>query len=105
MGDLESEASRLSDYLKSKLLAKITVRGRFLTIDLRVGRPSSREVKMSVKRFLHHRDLSETHRVIKEEGAIRIKRRRPRRRSQARKKGITPSPYETLPYYYPRKEF
>lgn len=104
IGELEREGSRLCDYLKSKLLANMTVRGRVLTIDQRVGCPSSRKVKMLVKRFLHHRDLSETYRVIKEEEVIRIKRRRPKRASKARKRGITPSPYETLPYYYPRRE-
>jgi len=63
---------------------------------------SQRDVKTYVKRFPHRKDLSETYRVTEEHGVARITKRKHKVKRKVEKKGlIPPSPYDTLPYYFP----
>lgn len=65
ISELKSERDNLSNFLKLKLRASIIVRDRSLVINSEEVL-SSRDVKAFVKRFLHHRGLSEIYRVIEE---------------------------------------
>jgi hypothetical protein len=53
-----------------------------------------------VKQFLHHKGLSETYRVTEEHGVVRITKRKHKER-KAKEKNTPPSPYDTLPYFFP----
>lgn len=101
MSELESERSSLSAFLKSKIRVPITVEGKGLVIGSREETLLSRNVKIYVKRFLYHRGFSETYRVIEEHEVIRITKRKRRGERRIEKKGTPPSPYDTMPYYFP----
>jgi len=102
VSELKDISRGLSEYLRRTLPATVAVKGGTLVIDQQAGQLTSRAVRKRVKRFLHRRGLVEDYKAVKIGGVIRIKRRRVRKRSRAKTKGVAPSPYETLPYYYPR---
>jgi hypothetical protein len=100
MRELGNERRNLSIFLKSKIQASITIKNKMLVLDPKEKTVSPKDVKTHVKQFLHHEGLSETYRVIEEHGSVRItKRKHLVRRTE--KKGTPPSPYDTLPYFFP----
>ena len=98
--ELESERSNLSTFLQSRIQGEISIDGKRLVVDAGEGRLSPREVKTSVKRFLHSRGLSTTYRVTVEHEVVRVSKCR---HEEARKvkKGTPPSPHQTIPFYFP----
>jgi len=74
-----------------------------LVIDSEEEKLSSRDIKAFVKRFLHHRGLSEAYRVIEENEIVRITKRKNREEQRAKKKVTEPSSYDTLPYFFPNR--
>lgn len=101
MGELKNERRRLSVFLKSRFQVPIIMKDEVLVVDPNGEAVSPREVKTYVKRFLHHKGLSETFRVTEEHGAVRITKRKHRKSRKTKRRGLTPSPYDTLPYYFP----
>lgn len=74
-----------------------------MVIDSEEEKLSSRDIKAFVKRFLHHRGLSEAYRVIEENEIVRITKRKNREEQRAKKKVTEPSSYDTLPYFFPNR--
>jgi len=103
VSELESEGSHLSDFLKSRIRASITFEDSVLVVDSEEEKLSSRDIKAFVKRFLHHRGLSEAYRVIEENEIVRITKRKNREEQRAKKKVTEPSSYDTLPYFFPNR--
>ena len=103
VSELESEGSHLSDFLKSRIRVSITFEGSVLVIDSGEEKLSSRDVKAFVKRFLHHRGLSEAYRVVEENEVIRITKRKHKEEQRAKKKETEPLSYDTLPYFFPNR--
>jgi len=101
MSELENERGNLSTFLKSKIRVPITVEGKRLVVGSREERLLPRDVKTHVKQFLYHRGLSETYRVIEEHEVVRITKRKHKGERRVEKKGTPPSPYDTMPYYFP----
>jgi len=99
--ELESERNSLSDFLKLKIRASITAKGKVLVLDLGEEMLSSRNIKTLVKRFLYHKGLSQVYRVTEEKGVIKIAKRKDAKKRRPEKKGTPPSPYDTLPYLFP----
>ena len=102
-GELGSERNSLSDFLKSKIQASITAKGKVLILDSGEETLSSRNIKTLVKRFLHHKGLSEVYRVTEEKGLVKITKRKDEKKRRSEKKGTTPSSYDTLPYFFPNR--
>jgi hypothetical protein len=99
--ELESERSNLSTFLRSKIQGEITIDGMRVVVDTGEERLSPREVKTSVKRFLHSRGFSTTYRVTVEQGLVRVSRRR-QEKDRKVKKGTPPPPHQTMPFYFPQ---
>ena len=100
ISELENERRSLSIFLKSKIHVPIAVKDKMLVLDSKEKTVTSKDVKTRVKQFLYRKGLSETYKANVEHGVIRItKRRHAVRRME--KKGTPPSPYDTLPYYFP----
>jgi hypothetical protein len=100
MGELEHEHQSLSAFLESKIQVSITVKKAVLILDSKEKKVLPKEVKMLVKRFLHREGLYETYRVTEENEVVRIIKREHKVR-KAKEKGTPPSPYDTLPYFFP----
>ena len=101
LGELDNEYSRLYAFLKSKIQGPITKKGELPIVVSMEKTVSPRDVKTYVKRFLHREGLSETYRVTEEQGIVRIIKRKRRGGRKTERREIPPSPYDTLPYYFP----
>ena len=99
--ELERERNSLSDFLKSKIKVSITAKGKVLVLDSGEETLSSISIKTLVKRFLHHKGLSEVYRVTEEKRVVKISKRKYRKERSSEKKGTPPSPYDTIPYFFP----
>ena len=99
--ELENERSNLSTFLRSKIQGEITIDGMRVVVDAREERLSPREVRTSVKRFLHSRGFSTTYRVTVEQELVRISKRRHEKDRKVRK-GTPPPPHQTMPFYFPQ---
>jgi hypothetical protein len=100
LGELENEHQSLSAFLESKIQGSITVKKKVLILDSKEKTVPPREVKILVKRFLYHKGLSKTYRVTEEHEAIKITKREHKERKD-KEKHTPPSPYDTLPYFFP----
>jgi len=101
MDELKNKSRQLSIFLKSKIQVQITMKDKVLVIAANGNAVSPKDVKTYVKRFLYHRDLSETYKVTEERGVVRIIKRKRRRDRRTKNRVIRPSSYDTLPYYFP----
>jgi len=100
ISELRSESSGLQTFLKEKVNVSITVEDSLLILDSK-GKISLRDIKAFVKRFLHHKGLSETYRVTVKHGTIKISKHKHKESKGTDRKGTPPSSYDTLPYYFP----
>jgi len=100
VGELEGERQSLSAFLKSELQVSVTVKSKVLILDSKEKKVLPREVKTLVKRFLNHKGLSGNYRVTEEHDVVRIAKHE-HRASKPREKHTPPSPYNTLPYFFP----
>jgi adenylate kinase family enzyme len=103
MGDLESEIRNLSTYIESRIPVSITIKGKALVIDSGKEKPSARNVKALVKRFLHHKGLTESYKVSEEKEVVRITKRKQRNKRKTEKTGTKASSYDTLPFFFPNR--
>lgn len=101
--EIKNEKGNLSDFLKSKIQVSIAVNGDSLVLDAGEEKLPKRSVKILLKKFLHQRGLEEAYRVIQEKEVARIVKRKHRGKQNTGKKGTPPSPYDTLPYYFPNR--
>lgn len=101
MSDLEKEIHDLSAFIESKTQVSISARGKTLVVDSAKETLSPRDAKTFVKQFLHDKGLSESFRVTEEHGVVRISRRKHLNKRKAQKRGTGPSPYSTMPYFFP----
>ncbi len=103
VSELESERSDLSIFLESKIGAPIKMEGKILVVDSTGKMLLPRNVKTYVKHFLYHRGFSETYRVTEEHELIRITSYKYRGSKKVKRERTAPSPYDTLPYYFPMR--
>ncbi len=101
VSELKDERENLSEFLAAKISVSVVSKGTTLLFDKE--ELSARNLKTFVKKFLHVRNLSESYRVVEEEKTIRIVRRKSKGKHGTEKKGTTPSPYSTLPYFFPSR--
>ena len=103
VSEIKDERFNLFEFLKSKIKASIAIKRKELIIEFGEDDLSHRNLKTIVKRFLHHKGLSEDHRVTEENNIISISKRKHIESRKIEKKGRASSPYDTLPYYFPNR--
>jgi hypothetical protein len=72
-GDL---IGKLSDFLKDKTGGDVSTDGKTVTVKGEGAALSKKYVRVTVKKFLHKQELSETFKVIGDEEALKIKERK-----------------------------
>ena len=102
MGELKSERDGLSEFLKSKFQASIIAEDKMLVITSEETL-STKNMKEYIKRFLHYKGLTEIYRVIEEKEVIKITKHKKVRKQKPEKKGIEPTSYDMLPYFFPNR--
>lgn len=76
-GDESKLFEKLSDFLKDKTSGEISNDGKTVTIKGEGAAITKRYIKVTVKKFLHKHELTETFRVIAdEENTLKIKERK-----------------------------
>jgi hypothetical protein len=79
--ELKAEGSEvikeLADFLKDKTSAEVTAESKKITIKGEGEAVSKKYLRVLLKKFLHHKDLKETYRVIgQEDNTLKIKERK-----------------------------
>lgn len=72
-GDL---ISKLSDFLKDKTGGDVSTEGKTVTVKGEGEALSKKYVRLTVKKFLHKQELTETFKVIGDEETLKIKERK-----------------------------
>jgi hypothetical protein len=72
-GDL---ISKLSDFLKDKTGGDVSTEGKTVVVKGEGEALSKKYVRITVKKFLHKQELTETFKVIGDEEALKIKERK-----------------------------
>jgi hypothetical protein len=76
-GDESKLFEKLSDFLKDKTSGDISSDGKTVTVKGEGAAITKKYIKVTVKKFLHKHELTETFRVIAdEENALKIKERK-----------------------------
>ncbi len=68
--------NKLSDFLKDKTGGEVSTEGKTVIVKGEGEALSKKYVRITVKKFLHKQELSETYRVIGDEEALKIKERK-----------------------------
>ena len=102
LGDLKKMGGEISRLLEIKLRTKVAVKGSKLIVseDKNHPQPRVKEVKMEVKRILHHLGLSH-YRALEEHHRILIVRLKEKHKLHTEKKGLPLPPSQSLPYLFP----
>lgn len=94
--ELRRNASPAAQFLRSKLKGMIRIKGSQLHIE----DAKTREVKLLISKFLHHRGIEDFRVVAPEVGMLEVREiRRPVDRPV--REGSPPAPSISLPYYFP----
>ncbi|MCW3995750.1 MAG: 60S ribosomal protein L22 [Candidatus Bathyarchaeota archaeon] len=76
-GDESKLVEKLADFLKEKTGGDTTTEGKIITVKGEGEALSKKYVKVTVKKFLHKHELSESFRVIgEEENTLKVKERK-----------------------------
>ena len=103
LSEMKDELGDFSEFLKSKIRASIVVNGESLVLDTGEEKLLTKRVKTLVKKFLHQRGLAEAYKVIEAKEVVRVAKRKHGEKRKAAKKRTAPSPYDTLPYFFPNR--
>jgi hypothetical protein len=100
---MKQETDDLSTFLPSRLQVILTVRGDVFVLDTGDEKLPLQRVKMLLKKFLHQQNLEAMYKVMGEQEAARIVKQKRGQKQKVGKKGTAPSPYDTLPYFFPNR--
>ena len=67
---------KLADFLKEKTGGEVTTESKIVTVEGEGEALSKKYVRIIVKKFLHKHELTETFRVIGDEDALKVKKRK-----------------------------
>ncbi len=67
---------KLADFLKEKTGGEVSTEGKTVTVKGEGEALSKKYVRVTIKKFLHKHELSETSKVIGDEEALKIKERK-----------------------------
>jgi len=88
LGELEDEREALSSFLRTKLEVETTSDGNNVLVDSQ--KLTLQELKRLVSKFIYHRHLNNEYWVALEGGAVRINKFKGAKKSEKRKKKVTP---------------
>ena len=78
--ELKSEESKiiekLADFLKEKTGGEVTTESKIVTIEGEGAALAKKYVRIIVKKFLHKHELTETFKVIGDEEALKVRKRK-----------------------------
>jgi hypothetical protein len=102
LGDLKKIGGEISHLLEEKLKTEVAVKRSKLIVseDGNHPQPRVKEVKMEVKRVLHHLGFSH-YRALEEHHRILIVRMKEKHKLRTEKKELTLPPSQSLPYLFP----
>ena len=100
LGDLKKVEKELADLLRERLKVDVKINGSKLILDDSNGRLSHKVAKHQVEHALHHLGLGNEYRVHSQDHLIQIVKLSKKAR-YVEKKGTTPSPNQTMPYFFP----
>ncbi len=75
-GDESKIVEKLADFLKEKTGGEVSTEGKTVTVKGEGEALSKKYVRVTIKKFLHKHELSETFKVIGDEEALKIKERK-----------------------------
>lgn len=103
LGDLKKVGKEISNLLENKLGAEVVLKGgKLIVSDKKDGsRFGVKDVKVQLKRVLHHLGLSDKYKVLAEHHEIRIVREKEKPRRAPERRGAVPPPSQSLPYLFP----
>jgi hypothetical protein len=103
LSDLRKFSDEVSTLLREKLSVEVTSKGDILMVPETANgqRFSIKDVKMQMKRVLHHLGLSHQYRVLEEHHKIRIVKVKESPKHPTKQKGSPAPPSQTLPYLFP----
>ena len=100
VGDLKRIEKELADLLRQRLKADVKINGSKLTLDDSNGRLNHKDAEHQVEHALHHLGLGDEYRVHSQHELILIVKKA-KKTKYVEKKGTTPSPNQTMPYFFP----
>jgi hypothetical protein len=102
LSDLKQVGKDIAQILGQRLQVEAIVKGKLLLLPDEVNgrRLGVKDVKLQLKHALHNLGLSEEYRVLAEHHRIRIVKVEEKQK-MAERKGTTPSPSQSLPYFFP----
>jgi hypothetical protein len=102
LSDLKQVGKDIAQILGQRLQVEAIVKGKLLLLPDEVNgrRLGVKDVKLQLKHALHNLGLSEEYRVLAEHHRIRIVKVEVKQK-MAERKGTTPSPSQSLPYFFP----
>lgn len=102
LSELKKIGNDIAELLRERMRADVTVKHSMLIVPDTVNgdRLEIKEVKLQVKHALHHLGLSDDYRVLEEHHRIIIEKVK-KAPQHAQHEGTVPSPYQTLPYFFP----
>jgi len=103
LGDLKKAGKEISNLLENKLGVEVVLKGsRLIVSDKKDGpRFGVKDVKIQLKRVLHHLGLFDKYRVLAEHQKIQIVREKEKPRRAPERRGVPPPPSQSLPYLFP----
>ncbi len=75
-GDEAKLIEKLADFLKEKTGGDVTTEGKTVTVKGEGEALSKKYVRLTVKKFLHKHELTETFKVMGDEDALKVKERK-----------------------------
>ena len=75
-GEESKLIEKLADFLKEKTGGDISIDAKTITVKGEGEALSKKYIRITVKKFLHKHELSETFRVIGDEDALKVKERK-----------------------------
>ncbi|MGO9644277.1 MAG: hypothetical protein ACLPY5_05965 [Candidatus Bathyarchaeia archaeon] len=102
LGDLKKVGNDIAELLGERMGTEVAVSNCALIVPDTVNgkRLEVKDVKFQVKHVLHHLDLSDDYRVLAGHRTIIIEKVK-KMPHHAQREGTPPSPYQTLPYFFP----
>lgn len=102
LSDLKKAGNDIAELLGERMRTEITMKDSVLIVPDTVNGKivEIKDVKLQVKHALHHLGLSDEYRVLADHHRIIIEKVK-KTPQHPQHEGTAPSPYQTLPYFFP----
>jgi hypothetical protein len=102
LSDLKKVGNDIAELLGERMRTEVAVKGSMLIVPdtVKGKRLEIKDLKLQVKHALHHLGLSEEYRVLADHQRVIVEKVK-KMPQHAHHEGTPPSPYQTLPYFFP----